>query len=105
MANPLMGRDSDFLKRCGLILYFNPMQVTYPHVLRTLSLFAGLSESERGRLVQTGKVRRYKAGENLFHYGDPVAQFYIVCDGAVQLFRETADGHEVTSDVQIAGEI
>jgi CRP-like cAMP-binding protein len=81
------------------------MQTHYPSVLRTLPLFAGLSEGERSRLVLGGKIRPFKNGEPIFHYGDPIAHFYIVCEGAVQLFRESADGHEMTSDVLIPGDI
>ncbi|HVY13437.1 MAG TPA: Crp/Fnr family transcriptional regulator, partial [Alphaproteobacteria bacterium] len=44
------------------------------------------------------------SGEPLFHYDDRIEHFYIVCEGAVQLFRETADGHEATADVLLPGE-
>ena len=54
--------------------------------------------------LRGGKIHRYENGQNVFRYGDPIRSFYIVCDGAVQMFRETPDGHEMTSDVLIAGD-
>ncbi|MFY9287949.1 MAG: Crp/Fnr family transcriptional regulator [Alphaproteobacteria bacterium] len=73
-------------------------------ILRSLPLFTGLTEQEKDDLIQAGKGRRYKNGENVFHFGDPIRSFYIICEGAIQLFRETPDGHEMTSEVLISGD-
>ncbi len=73
-------------------------------VVQSLPLFAGLSEEEKDALIQGGKIRHYESGEVLFHYGDSIIKFLIICEGAIQLFRETPDGHEMTSDVLIAGD-
>jgi CRP/FNR family transcriptional regulator, dissimilatory nitrate respiration regulator len=80
------------------------MQTVAPNVLRSLPLFAELGEQEKSILIQGGKMRRYESGQNIFLYGDPIHNFYVVCDGAVQLFRETPDGHEMTAEVLIAGD-
>jgi CRP/FNR family transcriptional regulator, dissimilatory nitrate respiration regulator len=80
------------------------MQTAPPNVIRTLPLFTGLSEQEKDALLQAGKIRHCDSGQRLFVYGDAVRCFYIICDGAVQLFRETPEGHEMTSDVLIAGD-
>ncbi len=73
-------------------------------IVQSLALFAGLSDEEKNILIQGGRVAHYESGEVIFHYDDPVATFRIICDGAVQMFRETPDGHEMTSDVLIAGD-
>lgn len=75
-----------------------------PSALRTLPLFAGLGESEKNELLRGGKTRHYDSGQNVFLYGDVIRSFYIVCEGAVQLYRETPDGHEMTADVLIVGD-
>lgn len=80
------------------------MQTAVPAIVRVLPLFAGLSEQEKDGLIQAGKVRRLASGQNLFTFGDPVRDFTVICDGAVQLFRETPDGHEMTAEVLIAGD-
>lgn len=79
-------------------------QTIIPQMLRDLPLFTGLPERERDSLIRGGKTHRYEKGQNIFRYGDPIRSFYIVCEGAVQLFRETPDGHEMTSEVLIAGD-
>lgn len=73
-------------------------------IIRTIPLFAGLTEADKESLVLAGKARRYKSGETVFRFGDPIQNFYVVCEGAVQLHRETPDGHEMTVDVFIAGD-
>lgn len=73
-------------------------------VVQSLPLFTGLSEQEKDLLIKGGKIRSYDAGEAIFHYGDPVTHFLVLCEGAVQLFRETPDGHEMTSEVLMAGD-
>jgi len=80
------------------------MQRASPDNIRTLRLFSGLSEQEKDNLIQAGRTRRYANRQYLFVYGDQVRLFHIVCDGAVQLFRETPDGHEMTSDIIAAGD-
>ena len=69
-----------------------------------LPLFSGLNEQEMGALIQEGKIRVYPRGRRLFAYGDDILHFYIICDGEVQIFRETPDGHEVTTDILIGGD-
>jgi CRP/FNR family transcriptional regulator, dissimilatory nitrate respiration regulator len=80
------------------------MQIAVLNIARNLPLFAGLSEQEKEHLIQAGRMHRYAAGQRLFLYGDEVQHFYVICDGAVQLFRETPDGHEMTAVVLISGD-
>jgi CRP/FNR family transcriptional regulator, dissimilatory nitrate respiration regulator len=79
-------------------------QTIAPHNLKSLPLFAGLADQDKDALIRAGKLRRYAKGENVFLYGDPIRNFHIICEGTVQLFRETPDGHEMTSEVLIDGD-
>ncbi len=75
-----------------------------PTIMQTLPLFSGLSEHEKNAVTQSGNMRRYTSGDRVFLYGDRIEHFYIILEGAVQLYRETPDGHEMTTDVLIAGD-
>ncbi len=68
-------------------------------------LFEGLAAETCAALLAEGKPRTLPAGHHVFRYGDPVEHVYIVTDGAVQLFRESAEGREVTAEVLIAGDM
>jgi CRP-like cAMP-binding protein len=71
--------------------------------LRTLPLFSGLTQQENTRLLANSSMRKCERGTFLFMHGDVITNFYVVCRGIVQIFRSTPDGHEVTSDLLIAG--
>lgn len=77
---------------------------TAPQTPTAFFLFTGLSETERDALIRAGKIRNFESGARVFLYGDTARSFYIVTEGAIQLFRETPDGHEMTNDVLIAGD-
>ena len=72
---------------------------TFPDIVNNLALFAGVPAKERDSLLQSGVLRNVARGKYLFHHGDPVTHFYIVCRGAMRLMRETPDGKEITTDV------
>lgn len=95
---PAFRLDSKDKWRCAL-------QTIPPNILRTLPLFAGIAEQERDVLIQGGKIHHYANGEHVFGFGDPIHNFYVVCEGAVQLYRETPDGHELTADIFIPGDV
>lgn len=73
-------------------------------MLRTLPLFRDLSEDQVILLASHSHVRKCERGSFLFLHGDDIRNFKILCRGTVQIFRETPDGHEVTSDILIAGD-
>ncbi|WP_373085645.1 Crp/Fnr family transcriptional regulator [Sneathiella sp.] len=73
-------------------------------MLRTLPLFSDLAQSENALLVANSRLKDYERGTFLFMHGDKIINFYVICRGTVQIFRETPDGHEVTSDLLIAGD-
>ena len=72
--------------------------------IRNLSLFSSLSDGEKDALLAGGKVRQLAKGQALFHHGDPVTHFYIVQKGQIQLFRDSADGHEKTLNIVKSGQ-
>ena len=76
----------------------------YPQVIDKLSLFAGLNSDERVQAVREGKIRFYPKSQKLFQAGDPVTQFFIVCSGAIQLFKETSKGGKLTTEVRTVGQ-
>lgn len=73
-------------------------------MLKTLPLFSGLTKQENKLLLANSRMRACERGTFLFMHGDTITNFYVVCRGTVQIFRETPDGHEVTSDLLIAGD-
>ena len=80
------------------------MKQPLPSIMQTSPLFVGIGDEDKAALAQSGKLHEYENGQMLFAHGDRVQSFCIICEGAVQLFRETPDGHEMTSDVLIAGD-
>jgi CRP-like cAMP-binding protein len=72
--------------------------------LRALPLFSNLSKEEGALLIRNSRICQCKRGKFIFMHGDAVTHFYVVCRGTVQVFRETPDGHEVTSNILIAGD-
>ncbi len=72
--------------------------------LKTLPLFSELGGEELAHLAAHSRLRKCPRGQYLFMHGDEIRNFTIICQGTVQVFRETPDGHEVTSDILIAGD-
>ncbi|HEU5046524.1 MAG TPA: Crp/Fnr family transcriptional regulator [Rickettsiales bacterium] len=75
----------------------------FPSSIKSIPLFAGLTEQERDNLLSAGRTHNYSKGEHLFMHGDPLKNFYIICSGTVRLYRSTAEGNEVTTDIAISG--
>ena len=73
-------------------------------MLRTLPLFSGLTADENTLLLTNSRLKDCQRGEFLFMHGDSIVNFYVIYRGTVQIFRNTPDGHEVTSDLLIAGD-
>jgi len=78
--------------------------VVKSETLKTLPMFSGLTTDENALLLENSRLRNCERGTFLFMHGDTITNFYVVCRGTVQIFRETPDGHEVTSDLLIAGD-
>jgi len=74
-------------------------------VVRDLTLFRTVSDSEMIELIKTMHVRDYGRDQLLFTQGDPADRIFVVLDGWVRLFRSTEDGGEVTINLFSSGEI
>lgn len=77
--------------------------MNYSDIVSNLPLFSGISEEEKKRLLKNGKLRHIASGDYLFHNGDVIHHFYIICTGSVQLLRETPDGKKITTDISTRG--
>ena len=76
-----------------------------PHVLKTVPLFADLTPQEVALLEQHCRLRTYEEGQILFTQGDAITSLYVLCQGTLQIFRDTQTGHEVTTDILITGDL
>ncbi len=74
-------------------------------IARNISLFSDLTENEKDSLLKEGGIYSYRSKECLFMEGDPIKFLYIVCDGLVQEFRQTADGRELTVNIHKKGDV
>lgn len=74
-------------------------------VVRNISLFSDLSRNEQDDFIKGGGVFSYPRKSCLFHIGDAVNFVYILCSGIVQEFRQTHDGHEVTTNIYKTGDV
>ena len=75
-----------------------------PNSVRTMPLFSGLTEKDKDNLLTEGHLRHYARGQKVFRHGEPISQFYIVVSGAIQLYRENAEGSEKTINLFKAGQ-
>jgi CRP/FNR family transcriptional regulator, cyclic AMP receptor protein len=57
-------------------------------------LFAGLRKGLLGRLATRLFEKRYEAGEEIFHQGDPGRALFLVAEGRVEIVRAGDDGAE-----------
>jgi CRP-like cAMP-binding protein len=71
---------------------------------KALPLFSALRPEDSATLVRNSRTRSWERGKFLFMHGDTITHFYVICRGTIQIFRETPDGHEITSDMLIAGD-
>lgn len=73
-------------------------------LVRAVPLFAGLPLASLATLLVEARVREHKRGALLFLQGDPADRFFVVLDGWVRLYRETAEGAEITIALFARGE-
>ena len=59
-------------------------------------LFDALSASTREALVRAGRPREFRAGEVVFHQGDPCESLFLLRRGRVSVTMLTPDGDDVT---------
>ncbi len=75
-----------------------------PSTLKTLPLFSALSQQQSYFVLTNSRLIRCKRGQFLYMHSEAITHFYVIYRGTIQIFRETPDGHEVTSDMLIAGD-
>jgi len=71
--------------------------------LRSVPLFADLTERELGLLADRALSREYQPGEMIFFEGDPCEGLYIVQAGNVKIFNTSASGREQVLLIERAG--
>jgi CRP-like cAMP-binding protein len=81
-------------------------QVKISHnVIWTLPFFSGLNEREKTELLRVANFRHFERGEIIFLQGDAVTHLYWICEGAVQVFRGTPDGRELTGAIRMTDDL
>ncbi len=73
-------------------------------LIRRTPLLGGLDRATLLLLLEQAAVRRFERNAVLFQQDEPAACFYIVLDGWVRLYRETAEGQESTIAILTRGE-
>ncbi|HKW76096.1 MAG TPA: DUF1003 domain-containing protein [Terriglobales bacterium] len=69
--------------------------MTEVSMIGDVPIFGLLDEEEREALAQMMNSRDFKTGEAIFEYGDPGGEIFIVRNGRVELFVESADGEKI----------
>lgn len=64
--------------------------------IRDLPLLARLSEDDLHAFASRGRVRRFVAGQIIFHEGDPGDALHVVVEGEVRISVTSAGGAEAT---------
>ena len=64
--------------------------------LKQATLFKGLTEQELQTLSADFVQREFRAGQAIFHQGDPGHMLYLVESGQVRIFVNGIDGHETS---------
>ena len=72
-----------------------------PAYLRQTYLFRDLSEQQLDQVVKSSRTQRLLDGRSLFHQGDTARRFYVLREGQIALYRQSAEGRE--SIVAIVG--
>ena len=60
-------------------------------VLRTVELFATLSDADLERAAASGEVKHLRHGEMLFRAADPPDRVHVILEGALEVLRTSAD--------------
>ncbi len=72
--------------------------------LREVPLFAGLTREQLSLLMSDASIRRYGGNSTLFYQEEPAKSLFVIFDGWVKLFRQTAGGREIVIAVLTRGE-
>ena len=72
-------------------------------ILKSVALFADLSEKELGFLAERSSVKQISANELIFSEGDPCQGLFIVQSGAVKIFKMAPNGREQVLGIERTG--
>lgn len=77
-----------------------------PTLLRQIALFKPLTNDEDAqRVCALFQSRSFRAGEVIFHYGDPGGALYLIRSGRVRIYLPNTDGREISLRVYGHGEV
>ncbi|MCS7237727.1 MAG: Crp/Fnr family transcriptional regulator [Thermoguttaceae bacterium] len=71
------------------------MAMTVIEILERCPLFSRVPAASLARLVQMGRVVRFRKGQAIFHEGEPCPGMYIIGVGSVRIFKAAPSGREV----------
>ena len=71
--------------------------------LQQVPFFAKLDSSEADQLAQRLVIRRFSAGQIIFHHGDPGGLLYIMTKGKIKIAHSNPDGQEALLDIMGVG--
>lgn len=74
-------------------------------VLEALPFFADFNAHEKIELLSVASLKQVQRSQQLFRTGDVMTHVYWICTGAIRLYRETPDGHELTESFQTIGDV
>lgn len=74
-------------------------------LLQTTALFAHMPQKAILGCLSGSRIQAHQRKTALFHQGDAATFFYIVLDGWVKLFRDTADGEQTVIGTFTRGQV
>jgi CRP-like cAMP-binding protein len=74
-------------------------------LLKSVSLFAGLSDKELDGLIGVARATKLSARERLFHKGDEGSQVYVVIQGRLKALTTSDEGDDVVFSILGEGEV
>ena len=72
--------------------------------LQNLPLFRGMGPSSIREILCNASIQRIRRNTVLFIQDDPATHVFVILEGWVKLFRETAEGHESTISILSSGQ-
>ena len=67
--------------------------------LKNVPLFSELTDADLATLVDDFQLKRYEAGEIIFHQGDTSRELYIILKGRVRVFKTSPSGSETSLQI------
>jgi len=74
-------------------------------VVRSQPLFSGLDNELFESVIQSAHIRTFPKGRMLFQRGDTAECFYVILDGWVKIYRDTANGDQAVLGIFSKGDM